>query len=359
LPDFSSPRFAGCIIVGRCIVASAGHAPSTCLGPTSIPAWTDCGGAEIDVSAEKAAEYRANGDLEVTVGVDRHHTAMRDVIIGSEAVAHGSLTKSDLRRRHRAIFRDVYIPKHHEASLRDRTAGAWLWSRRRAIVAGVAASALHGAQWVDAKAAIELISANARPQPGLVVRNETLADDEITHVARLPVTSPTRTAYDLGRHLPRGQAIARLDALMHATPFSVEDVLLLTKRHPGARGLRRLRTALALVDGGAASPKETWLRLLLIAAGLPAPATQIPVVDGHRPAVFLDMGWEEFKVAAEHDGDQHRSDRRQYVKDMRRHEAIDDLGWRVVRVVCEDRPRDVIDRVYKALWRRGYRRDRH
>jgi hypothetical protein len=312
---------------------------------------------EIDASAGKRSEHGSHVDLEATVGADRHHAAMGDVFIGSEAVAHGRLTKSDLRR-HRAIFRDVYVRKLHQPSLRDRTAGAWLWSHRRAVVAGIAASALHGAQWVDADVPIELMAPNARPQPGLVVRNETLADDEISHVARLPVTTPARTAYDLGRYLPREQSIARIDALMHATRFSVEDVLLLAKRHPGARGLRRLRVALPYVDGGAASPKETWLRLLLIDAGLPVPTTQIPVIDGYRPVAFLDMGWEEFKVAAEYDGDQHRSDRRQYVRDIRRHEAIDDLGWHVVRVVSEDRPRDVIDRIYAALWRRGYRRDR-
>lgn len=191
-----------------------------------------------------------------------------------------------------------------------------------------------------------------------MVRDEALADDEITRVSRLPVTTVARTAYDLGRHLPRGESVARLDALMRVTPFSVEDVLLLAKRYPGARGLRQLRAALSLVDGGAASPKETWLRLLLIDAGLPAPTTQIPVLHGYRPVAFLDMGWEQFKVAAEYDGDQHRTDRRQYVKDIRRHELVNDCGWNVVRVVSEDRPHDVIDRVYTALVRRGYRRDR-
>jgi hypothetical protein len=252
----------------------------------------------------------------------------------------------------------VYLPKLHQPSLRERTTGAWLWSRRRAIVAGLAASALHGANWVDADVPIELIAPNARPQRGLVVRNESLAADEITHAARLPVTTPARTAYDLGRYLPRGQAVARIDALMRATPFSVEDVLLLAKRHPGARGLRRLRVALPYVDGGAASPKETWLRLLLIDAGLPAPTTQIPLLDGYRPIAFLDMGWEEFKVAAEYDGDQHRSDRKQYVRDIRRQELFGDRGWIVVRVIAEDRPHDVVRRVHSALVRRGYRRDR-
>ncbi|HXS86760.1 MAG TPA: hypothetical protein VN741_14115, partial [Mycobacterium sp.] len=106
---------------------------------------------------------------------------MRGIFIGSEAVARGELKKSEVRR-HRAVFRDVYVPRTHELSLRDRTVGAWLWSRRRATIAGAAASALHGAQWVDADVPIELIAPNARPQPGIVVRNETLGDDEVTRV---------------------------------------------------------------------------------------------------------------------------------------------------------------------------------
>ena len=93
----------------------------------------------------------------------------------------------------------MYTPELHVLSLRDRTTGAWLWSHRRAVVAGVAAAALRRAV-VDADVPIELIAPNARPQPGLVVRNETLAADEISYVARLPVTTPARTAYDLGRY---------------------------------------------------------------------------------------------------------------------------------------------------------------
>ena len=282
---------------------------------------------------------------------------MGGVLIGSEAVAAGALTEHQLRRWHRPLFRDVYVPKWDAPSLDDRILAAWLWSRRRAVVAGVAASALHGAQWVDADRPIELVAPSARPQRGLVVRNETLDGDEITRFKQLPVTTVARTAFDLGRHLPRGAALARLDALMHATPFSREDVNVLAKRHRGARGLRRLRDVLPLVDGGAASPRETWLRLLFIDAGLPTPATQIPVYDDWQFVAMLDMGWEDYKVAAEYDGDQHRTDRRQFVKDINRLAKTQDLGWHVIRVVNEHRPDDVISRVYQALTRRGYRRD--
>jgi hypothetical protein len=172
------------------------------------------------------------------------------------------------------------------------------------------------------------------------------------------VTSVARTAFDLGRHLPRGQALARLDALMHVTPFSLEDVSVVAKRYRGARGLRRLGDVLPLVDGGAASPKESWLRLLLIDAGLPKPTTQIPVNDGWRAVGLLDMGWEDYKVAVEYDGDQHRTDRRQFVKDINRLAQLADLGWIVVRVVAEHRPDYVVNRVSQALIHRGYRPDR-
>jgi len=283
---------------------------------------------------------------------------MGEVFLGSEALAAAALNDYQLRRWHRTIFRDVYIPKRDTPSLDDRILGAWLSSRRRSVIAGAAASALHGAQWVGADTAIELVSKSARPQCGLIVRNETLGADEVTAVKRLPVTSVARTAFDLGRHLPRGQALARLDALMRATPFSLEDVAVLAKRYRGARGLRRLRDVLPLVDGGAASPKESWLRLLLVDAGLPRPTTQIPVNDGWRQAGVLDLGWEDYMVAVEYDGDQHRTDRKQFAKDINRLAKFADLGWVVIRVVAEHRPDDIVGRTRDALVRRGYRRDR-
>lgn len=279
---------------------------------------------------------------------------MGEVFKGTEAVAQGRLTEYALRRWYRPIFRDVYIPKGQVVTVQDRTTGAWLWSKRQAIITGVAASALHGAEWVDADVPIELRMSFPRPPRGIVARNETLYDDEVTRVAGLPVTTPARTAFDLGRFQPRGKALARLDALMRATPFSIEDVLLLAKRHHGARGVRQLRELLPLVDGGSESPKETWLRLLLIDAGFPKPTTQIPEYDEWGLIGFLDMGWEDFKVAAEYDGDQHQSNRKQYVKDRRRIPRFERKGWIVTRAIREDYEADIIAGVDDALRSRGW-----
>lgn len=163
------------------------------------------------------------------------------MVLGSEALRNGLLTRHQLQRHHHRILPDVYIPRDHEIGLHDRAAAAWLWSRRRAIVGGLAAAALHGAKWVDDETPVELIWNNGRPPAGLIVRNERLRCDEVTNVAGLPVTTAARTAFDLGRHLPRKAAVTRLDALMRATRFQTDEVLALADLHRGARHLRRLR----------------------------------------------------------------------------------------------------------------------
>lgn len=281
---------------------------------------------------------------------------MSEVFVGSRAVADGVLTRQELQKCHRRIFRDVYMPKGRPVTLRDRTLGAWLATQSQAVVAGVAASALHGANWVDTDVPIELVSRHVRPQPGLIVRTETLAEDEVTKIARLPVTTRARTAFDLGRHLPRGEALARMDALMRSMVFSTEDVLLLAKRYRGARGIRQLRELLPLVDGGAASPQESLLRLAFIDAGLPPPRTQVPIVDenGHLLRI-VDMAWEEFMVAAEYDGQQHQTNRYQYRKDARVLPIMARIGWHVVRAFKEDRRADVAAEARAAMISRGWK----
>jgi hypothetical protein len=277
---------------------------------------------------------------------------MGEVFLGREALGDG-LKRHELRRWYKPIFRGVYVPKWASPSLQDRAVGAWLTSDRTGVIAGVAASALHGANWVDVSEPIEILVEERRRQSGLIVRMDRVADDEVTTVGDLPVTTPARTAFDMGRYQKRFAAIARLDELMRAAPYSAHDVTMLMRRYGPVRGVRQLRDLLPLVDPGAASPRESRLRLLLIDNGFPRPETQIPVLDGGVPFAFLDMGWRHIQLAVEYDGDQHRTDRPQYVKDMRRHPRIEKCGWEVVRVIAEDRESEILRMVYEAYLRRG------
>lgn len=118
------------------------------------------------------------------------------------------------------------------------------------------------------------------------------------------------------------------------------------------RGVRRLRAALRLADGGAESPRETRLRLLLIGAGLPTPETQIEFFDDYGDVVIrVDMGWRTWKVAVEYDGVQHWTDSRQRSWDIDRIAILDSLGWVVIRVSADmlRRPEVIVQRVTDKL----------
>jgi very-short-patch-repair endonuclease len=269
--------------------------------------------------------------------------------VGSEAVASGAIRKHELRARYRSEFPDVYVPKGAVLTVPQRARAAWLYSHREGVIAGLTASALHGAKWVDDRPPIELIWSNARRPRGLRTYDMRLHSNELIDYQEMRVTTVERTAFDIARRGRLDDAIARLDALGNATGFKADDVLAVAARHSGARGLRQLRAALELYDPGAESLKETWLRLLVIRAGYPRPQTQIPVLrpDG-RGWYYLDMGWKDLMLAVEYDGEHHRENPAVFAYDVQRSEDLVQLGWTRLRVVKEHRPADVLSRLERA-----------
>jgi hypothetical protein len=276
--------------------------------------------------------------------------------LGTEALADGTVTRRALSRRYRPIYRNVYLPAGQEVTATDRAVAAWLWSKRQATVAGLSAAALHGSRWIGGEEPAELYRQNGKPVDGIVIRRDVLPADEITIVRGIPVTSASRTAFDLGRHRGLQTAVLRLDALANAASVTPADVEGLVRRHRGVRGLVQLRQALALMDGGAESPQETRTRLVLIGAGLPRPQTQIVVCDDFGDAFArVDMGWEHCKVGVEYDGVQHW-DPESRAYDIDRHARLLAQDWRIVRVSAEIlryRPQTIVARTCSALAEAG------
>jgi hypothetical protein len=277
--------------------------------------------------------------------------------IGTEAVAAGAVNRYQLRTRYTAVYRNVYVEAGQDLTPVTKAVAAWLWSRREATVAGVSAAALLGSRWIDAAMPAEINRRSRERPPGIVVFSDRLSDGEKSSVAGVPVTTPARTALDIGRRNNLTTAVIRLDALMRATEIDVADVLVVAARHRGARGVARLRRALALVDPGAESPQETRTRLALVRSGLPAPSTQIEVHDAFgRFVARLDMGWDDWKVAVEFDGAQHWTDPAQRTRDIDRLAELEALGWKVIRVSSDMlwyRPGVMVARVRAALQAAG------
>ncbi len=173
----------------------------------------------------------------------------------------------------------------------------------------------------------------------------------------LPVTSLERTVVDCARSLPSPEALVVTDSALRLG-VDRDAVGALIASAVGARGIARARRVWAWADDGAESPGESLTRHAALAAGLGAPETQIPVVT-RLGTFWLDLGWPEERVAIEFDGlvkygGTYGAPADVVVAEKRRQDALEELGWTVLRVTWADLrdPVALAARVHAARRRR-------
>lgn len=119
-------------------------------------------------------------------------------------MAAGTVTRRGLASRYSVVYRNVYLANGAEMTAAKRALAAWLWSGRRSTLTGLSASAVYGTPWIDPEAPAELYRRNGKPTSGILVHRDELRVEEIRRFSGLPVTTPARTAFDLGRRPGRG-----------------------------------------------------------------------------------------------------------------------------------------------------------
>lgn len=161
-------------------------------------------------------------------------------------------------------------------------------------------------------------------------------EDQRTAVGGLPVTSLERTVVDCASTLPAMQGLVIADAALRAGADRtvIDDVLA---GRAGQRGVTRARAVLAVADEGAESPGESAARFVIVRDGLPTPQTQVPVAT-RLGTFWCDLGWEAWRLALEYDGRGKYEGRgtEEFIREKRRHDALLDADWRVLRVTKED-----------------------
>lgn len=145
---------------------------------------------------------------------------------------------------------------------------------------------------------------------------------------------------------------------LDARPYiSLEKLRERTTRFRG-RGRRLALSASGSVCDGAESPKETALRLALLHHGLPVPLVNPPVHDAGGAVIgYGDLVYPDHRVIVEYDGEHHRTDSRQFYRDVERHEALTRAGYVVLRQTKETPaigPRSIQARAEAALRSRGW-----
>lgn len=156
-----------------------------------------------------------------------------------------------------------------------------------------------------------------------------LQAEDVVVIGDVRLTSPLRTACDLGRFLPRPQALAAIDAMLHAGLVSQDEMGDQVDRWRRRRGVRQLAEMIHLSEPACESAGESRMRLRVVDAGLPRPQVQIPVLDHSGYGRYrLDAGYAERRVGFEFDGEEYHPPERAAADEARR-EWITGRGWRL------------------------------
>ena len=283
-----------------------------------------------------------------------------------EAVALG-VSRERLRGRDlRAPHRGVRVPAHLPDDLETRCRAAALALPETAVFSGRTAAVLCRLPWrLGAPDVLGEPLQVVVPPPsrapriaGIAVAQSRWAGDRHRLAdSGLVVLHPRQQWCEVVAEMPFVDAVALADGVRRRWASEAQMAEAVSVR-AGDRSAVRQRQVLELVRYPVDSGMETHVRLLLVGAGLPEPVCGRDVVVDGGWVARPDLSWPRVRVAVEYDGGHHRTDARQWAKDVRRRQLLELHGWRVVVLTAADVlrwPEQTVALVAGVLRERGLR----
>lgn len=244
----------------------------------------------------------------------------------------------------RRVVRGVYAPFDLDDTIASRTAAAALVVQPHQIVCDRTAAWLHGVDVFGLTdksilPAVELCTLRGHSITelrGVDGRTRDLKPEDLMDLDGVAVTTPLRTALDLACGLGQHRALGALDQFMRHHGVTQWEMRGQLPRFRRRRGVVQARRLVPLADPRAESPMESWVRLDIHIAGLPAPELQHPIMQGGVLLYRLDHAYPAHRVAVEYDGEEwHLRTEQQRERDRRRRRWLRQHGW-IVIVVDKD-----------------------
>ncbi len=257
-----------------------------------------------------------------------------------------NLTEADLKRALRRgiirpVVRGVYVESSQPDTLELRARSVAKVVRPHHVVTDRTAAWLHD---IDAHVHAEhdvvppietcaLRGHEPTTIDGVDGRTRDLQPDDVMVIHGVRVTTPLRTALDLGCCLRRREAYAVLNAFARRFGLTRADYERRLARYRRRRGVVQLRELVALVEPLIESERESWVFLAINDAGLPLPEPQVWIDIDCVPTYRLDFAYARLRVCVEYDGvDAHERTKEQKEADRSRRRWLRDHGWTVIVV---------------------------
>lgn len=263
----------------------------------------------------------------------------------AQARGHG-ITDHRLRcllndKRVRRVVRGVFAPTTLADSVAVRCAALSLVVPRYQIVCDRTAAWLHEIDVFGLTDKVALPPTEVCTLRGKAVtelhgvdgRTRDLAESDLMTLGGVRLTTPLRTALDLGCGLGKHRALGAIDQFMRHHGVTQWEMRQQLPRFRRRRGVIQLRSLIPLADPRAESMRESWVRLDIHLAGFPAPVPQYRILHRGLYLYRLDLAWPEHRVAVEYDGEEwHFWTDEQRANDEIRREWLRRHGWTVIVV---------------------------
>lgn len=313
-------------------------------------------------------------DDDFSVRIARAHGVSHARLRGPDLAApfHGVRTRADAeppeeiddpyerQRRFRVARARQYAPRLHHGHFFSHQTAASIWGAPLPLTI-TPDGRIAGADELD----LHVCARGHIPFPratGVVGHRTLLSMTAVSERDGLRVSSPAATWASLGT-LPLIDLIALGDYFCRRwrtgfgrpdagrAPLATIDELREMLESGRRRGAARLREAVEAVREDSWSPRETRVRCILVAAGLPEPELNVDVYgDDGRFLGCVDMVYPGSHVAIEYLGMLHGE---RWAQDVERIAALRAAGWTVIEVTSPllKRPEELIRRVAAALGR--------
>jgi very-short-patch-repair endonuclease len=159
---------------------------------------------------------------------------------------------------------------------------------------------------------------------------------------------------DLAASLSREELEVALDSALRRSMTTVARLKwhVAICRRRGVKGIGMLANFLEDRSVASESPLETRLAQILARSGLPTPESQFRVMEGTKVIGRFDFAYPNAKLIIEVDGYRWHSGKHAWQRDRTRDNALNRLGWTVLRFTIEDlrSPRRVISQIKDVLY---------
>ncbi|MEJ7834080.1 MAG: hypothetical protein WKF79_14275 [Nocardioides sp.] len=258
-------------------------------------------------------------------------------------LSRGQLRRLIDQRVVRRVLQTVYVRADIEDTQTLRARCAALAVPPHHVVADRSAAWIHGVECFDYSELalvprLEMVAIGGHDRterPEVFGGKRDLTPADICEIAGVLVTTPLRTACDLGCLLSRNQALGVLDAFRRLHGLEEADFARILPRYVRRRGVIQLRELVAYSSPLPESQPESWTRGVIIDEQFPAPQPQVWVFVEDIGWVRLDMAYEHLKIAVEYDGEEFHREPEDREADRRRRAALRAAGW-IVIVVRKD-----------------------